>query len=245
MIDEIAAALEARADERTARQANRQFSSLRGIRGVPAGDIARIAADAWRTHHPRLPDDAEELAALFGQAHEDGLVAIGLLAAAWTDDPQRALDLGLDWGDRLDDIVTADALGWLVLGPVGLATGEWTAILDELGGHRRPEGRRTVAAMGLAACPVVVEGPAAAPLREKVRQRRIQMVDEVQTDPVRAVLDRLVRDEHPAIRKALRRVVRAFAADAPEAAVTWAESVPGGLPRLIGDEIRRAHRRTR
>ncbi|MEM6928657.1 MAG: DNA alkylation repair protein [Myxococcota bacterium] len=242
MNDAIAEALEARSDARTARQANRQFSSLRGIRGVPAGDVARVAAEAWRTHRPRLPDDAEELAALFGQAHEDGLVAIGLLAASWSGDPQRALDIGLDWGQRLDDIVTADALGWLVLGPVGLHTGEWVAILDELAGHRRPEARRAVVAMGLAATPAVVEGPAAAPLREKLGQRRIAMVDEVQAGPIRAVLDRLVRDEHPSVRKALRRVVRAFASGAPEAAVGWAADVPGGLPKLLGDEIRRAQR---
>jgi len=236
--------LEASADARTARTSIRQMSSLRGIRGVPAGDIARIAAETWRSHRPRLPDAAPELGALFGQAYEDGLVAIGLLAAAWSDDPDRALDLGLDWGDRLDDISTADALGWLVLGPIGLHTGSWTEILDELSGHRRPAGRRTVVAMALAACPIVVEGPAAAPLREKVGQRRLQMVDAVQSGPVRAVLDRLVRDPDPSVRKALRRVLRAWAAEAPGDAVEWASGIPGGLPRMLGDEIKRASRRT-
>ncbi|MEN0062012.1 MAG: DNA alkylation repair protein [Myxococcota bacterium] len=242
MNEAIGSALEAQADDRTARQLGKQIQCLRGIRGVAAGTVARVAAEAWRTHRPRLPDAAEALNATFGQAHEDGLVAVGLLAAAWPDDPDLALDLGLDWGDRLDDIMTADALGWLVLGPIGLQTGTWIEIRDELAGHRRPQGRRTVVAMGLAACPVPVEGPAAAPLREKVGTRKVQMVDAVQAGPVQAVLDRMIRDPHAMVQKALRRLVRAFGDHAPKAAVEWADGVKGGLPRLIGDEIRRARR---
>lgn len=243
MNDAIAAALEAKSDDRTARQAGKQLSSLRGIRGVPMGDVARVAAEAWRVHRPSLPDAMTDLNATFGQAYEDGLVAVGLLGAAWPDAPQAALDLALDWADRLDDIGTADALGWLVLGPVGLHEDAITEIIDELAEHRRPEGRRTVVAMGLAGCPVVVEGAAAAPLREKLGQRRVQMVEAVQVPAVQAILHRMVRDTHPSVQKALRRLVRAFADYAPKSAVAWAEEVRGGLPRLLGDEIRRARRR--
>ena len=243
--EEIGERLEARADERTARQTLRRQSSLRGVRGVPPADIARIAAETWRAHRPSLPDARGELNALFGQAYEDGLVAIGLLAAAWSEDPDGAKEIGFDWAERVDDIFTGDALGWLVLGPIGLGTGAWVEILDELSAHRRTEGRRTVAAMALAACPVVVEGPAAAPLREKIGQRSVQMVDQVQTGPVRSVLDRLVRDPDPSVRKALRRVLRAYATGAPEDAVDWAAGVSGGLPKLLGDEIKRARRRAK
>lgn len=243
MNDAIAAALEAQADETTARNVARQISCIRGIRGVPTSGLARLGAEAYKTHRPRLPAAAAALDATFGQAYEDGLVAIGLLGACWTDDPQSALDLGLDWADRIDDVQSADALGWLALGPPALAEGAWLEVIDELAGHRRAEGRRVLAAMGLAACPVVVEGPAAAPLREKLGQRRLQMVDEVQAIPVRHVLDRLVRDPDAKVHKALRRLVRAFADGDPEGAVAWADRVPGGLPRLLGVEIKRARRR--
>lgn len=240
---EIAKALDAKADDQTARKLSKQIQCLRGVRGVPVAEVAKVAAEAWRRHRPSLPDDAGALDATFGQAHEDGLVAIGLLGAAWPDDPAGAVDLALDWANRTDDVVTADALGWLGLGPAGLATAAWPEILDELAPHRRPEVRRAAVTMALAGCPVVVEGPAGAPLREKIGERRIRMVDEVQVAPVGLLLDRLVRDPHAMVQKALRRVVRAFADHAPEAAVAWADDIKGGLPRLLGDEIRRARRR--
>lgn len=52
-----------------------------------------------------------------------------------------------------------------------------------------------------------------------------------------------VRDEDAGVRKALRRVLRAWAKHDPASLVTWADGVRGGLPRLLGDEVQRARRR--
>src|SRR5690606_4371906 len=105
----IAETLEALAQDDVARRAGRMVQTLRGIRGVPQAEVARIAAAAWEEDPPRLPDDEDLLARLYGNAWEDGLVAIGLLAAALPDTPADALQIGLDWCTRIDDAPSGDA----------------------------------------------------------------------------------------------------------------------------------------
>ncbi len=241
-MEEVSELLEAMADAGTARSAGKQLTCLRGIRGVPPGEIARIADAAWREHKPRLPRDEDELDRLFGQAFEDGLVAIGLAAAAVGDDPEAALDMGLDWAQRTDDATTADALGWLLLGPAALAGPGLGAVRSRLLGHRRPEVRRACVMAGMAATPATVQGPAAAPLRARVGQRRLRIVDAALSEALAPHASALVKDEAPVVRKALRRLLRAWAADDPEAVVAWADTIAGGLPKLLKAEVDRARR---
>lgn len=233
--------LEALADEQTRARTARQISCIRGLRGVPQGELAQIAAELWRADPPRLPRDAPELAAAFGGAWEDGLIAIALLATAVTDDPRRALQIGLDWAERTDDLLTADALGWLILAPCALLLGCEDEILDRLE-DCRPEARRAAIAMGLGFLPIPVESPAAAGLRAKHELRHVQIVDAPRSDRLAPLCDRLVRDPAPAIRKGLRRVLRSWGAHDPQALARWAEGVRGGLPRMLSDEVRRASR---
>lgn len=240
MNSDVSERLAAAADAETALRAG--IRCMRGIRGVPTGEVARICAEAWRSSPPRLPDDAGGLDRLFGAAWEDGLVAIGLLSTAVQEDPASGLALGLDWAERTDDVTTADALGWLVLAPAALLAGGVDEVLAHLGGHRRTETRRAAAAMGLGFLPEPVEGPAAAALREKVGERHLRLVDQVLAGPLGRVCDRFVRDEDPALRKVLRRVLRAWAASDPRGVVRWADSVPGGLPKLLAAEVAPARR---
>ena len=58
------------------------------------------------------------------------------------------------------------------------------------------------------------------------------------------IVDGLLRDESPAVRKALRRVLRAWGQADPEAVTRWAVSVRGGLPRILQSEVKRAQRRS-
>ena len=134
--------LDALADSATARAALKQHQCLRGIRGVPMAEVARVGDAVWREDAPQLPASADELDQLFGAAWEDGLVAIGLLAACWSDDPEGALDQGLDWATRIDDIVSADALGWFVLGPVAMVTQQIGTLSSRLRSHPRDAVRR-------------------------------------------------------------------------------------------------------
>ncbi|MBX2799062.1 MAG: DNA alkylation repair protein [Myxococcales bacterium] len=237
--------LDALADADAARRTARHTSCLRGIRGVPPGDIARVTAELYRADPPRLPRDATDIDRGFGGAFEDGLVAIGLLATAVADAPSHALRLGLDWAERTDDVTTADALGWLILAPSTLMTSSLTEALTRLAGHRRPETRRVAVAMGLGFTPTSVEGPAAAGLREKLGERSIRIVDHAQSDALARVCSRFVSDAAPPVQKALRRVVRAWADDDPRRVVRWASTVKAGLPRMLRDEVRRAKSRER
>lgn len=241
----VSETLELASDETTARKLRKQVSTLRGLRGVPLGEVARIAASTWEASRPELPAAEDALNQLFGTAWEDGLVAVGLLAAALPDAPAEALRVGLQWVDRLDEHGTADALGWLVLGPAALLSGDPLAVLDPLLSHARVAARRAAAMAGMAWLPERIEGPSAAPVRARLGQKHVQWVDAPRSDAVAALLDRLVRDEAPEVRKAVRRVLRAWADSDPAAVVDWGDRWrrSGGLPRLLSDEVERARRR--
>lgn len=240
----VSETLEALADARTARALSKQVRPLRGVRGVSDGEVARIAAAAWTEDPPDPHQDEGELDRLFGAAFEDGLVAIGLLAALVPEDPELGWALGTRWLGRVDDVKTADALGWLVLGPSILLQGGDPAPLFALTADAtHPAARRALVSAGLAWTPAPLEGPSAAPLRTRVGDKHVRFVDAPLGGPLEALVDTFRRDEDPAVRKAVRRVLRAWAQDDPAAVVAWADGVRGGLPKLLGDEVVRARRR--
>lgn len=221
----------------------RGIRTLRGVRGVPHGDVARIAAEAWKDNELDLGDDRAALERLFGMAWEDGMIAIGLTAAALPDDAEEALDIGLGWLSRIDDTGTADALGWMVLGPAVLSTGTPIARLVAAAkdcGH--VAARRAAVAAGLAMTSEKLEGPAAAPLRERLGDRSIRFVEGAISPFLTELLLAFVYDDAAEVRKGVRRVLRAWTKDDPQAVVDWGEQVKGGLPKLLGQEVTRARR---
>ncbi len=232
--------LEALADAETARRQRKQAQPLRGIRGTPLAEVARIAAAAQQESPARLPEHAAELGELFAAAWEDGLVAIGLLAATVPDSPHDALDVGLDWLGRIDDVATADALGWLVLGGGCLASGE---PLSSLGKPMHVAAKRAVVMAAMAALPEPLEGASAAALRSKLSQRRVAWVDSPQSEVIAEHLNGWLRDEMPPVRKAVRRVLRAWTKWDPAAVTAWGDAVRGGLPKMLRAEVERARRR--
>ena len=238
--------LEALSDATLARRQRKQTQTLRGIRGVSMSEVARLSAAAWE-EDPCHPDrDASDLSELFGTAWEDGLVAIGLLAAGLPDAPEAALQLGLEWVERVDDVITADALGWLVLGPGALATGaDWFTVFEPVRSHRRDAIRRAGVAAAMAATPTPVEGPAAAALRSRLKAAEVRCVEAPINPLLHAVADQSWRDEGVAVRKALRRMLRAWGTADHEALSDWAEGVRGGLPKMLREEVRKAVSRAR
>lgn len=234
--------LEALADAGSARRSSSHTSSLRGIRGVPPGDIARVTSELWAADPTQLPRDGHDLSAAFGGAWEDGLVATGLLATAVADDPGYALELGLDWAERTDDVQTADAIGWLVLSPATLLGAPVDQVYSHLQHHRRPETRRAAVAMGLGYTPTPVEGPAAAALREKLKMRQVAMVEEAHRNRLHDLCIRFVRDGAPAVQKGLRRLLRCWTKADPHGVVAWGEEAGGALSKLHRAEVKRAKR---
>jgi hypothetical protein len=241
----VADLLEAVSNDKVAHARGKEIRTLRGVRGVAMGELARIGAAVWAEDAPSL-DDEDAINTLFNTAWEDGLVAIGILAALLPDDPAAALDLGRDWLERVDDHQTADALGWLVLGPGVLASGGSLAeALDGALTHRRPEVRRAAVSAGLALLPEEITGPSAAPLRARVGAEAVRFVDEPLSDEVRALLDLAVRDGDPAVRKAVRRLAAAWAMHEPDLASEWVVEVRGGAPKMIREAVDKAARKAR
>ncbi len=226
------------ADDVTERRYRSAHHSLRGIRGVPMAEVARIGHEAALAAPPELPRDREALEALFTSGWEDGLVAVGLLATCVAATPAEALDLGLVLAERTDDPTTADALGWLVVGPATLALGgDPASFLDRLASHARPDARRVAVAAALAATPAELEGAAAAPLRAVLRSEHASIVDEIRPRFVAAVIGRLLRD--PELQKPLRRVLKVWAAADAPSLLAWVGTVKGGLPTVLSAEIRK------
>jgi hypothetical protein len=240
----ISEMIEVLADSNTARRTGKNIQTLRGIRGTPMGEVARVASAVWLDDPPALPEAESALSSLFSAAFEDGLVAIGLLAALGPDHPEAALRIGREWLERTDDIVTADSLGWLVLGPACLASSTpMRTLVVEFRQHPRAAVRRATVTMGLAALPVRIEGPAAAPIRAKLQLRQVRFVDEAHSSHVADICSSYIRDSEPPIQKALRRLLREWGKAAPSEVTRWAASLRGGLPKLLQTEVKRAGRR--
>lgn len=242
---QVGAALQRAATAPLARRLAKQIAPAKGLRGTPGAAITAVLVDVWTHSPPRLPRDAGALQTLFSAAHEDGLVAVGLVSALVPDRPDAALGLAEDWVELVDDLPTADALGWLVWGPALLATGADVprALLSVRGqGHFR---RRAAVMAAMACVPTPVEGPAAAALRERLGQRRIAFVDEAMDAIVDPVASHYITDEDPQVRKALGRLLRAWAAASPDAVEAMVARQRGGIPRRVRQDVDKGLRKGR
>jgi len=243
-IHAISEVLDSKADRGLATRKSQHVQPLRGLRGTPAGEVAKLIAKTWRKQKPSLFDCADDLHQLFLTAHEDGLVAIGLTAAGLVDDPDIALDLAGRWLEMTDDVETADAIGWLLLGPGLLATGSASSLAGSAKDHRAVVRRASVMAC-MAALPVPVEGPAAAGLRERVGDKHIAIVDAPHSPVVRSVMESTFRDADPLVLRAVARVLRTWGESDPEAVVTFLENIKGGIAKRLREQAQKGIRKGR
>lgn len=221
----ISDALDGLADNQTRFKKAKHLQPIRGLRGVAARDIGPVIRDAW-TAGVDLGDDAEALRSLFSTAHEDGIVAIALVAAAMPDAPTLALELAEEWLDVVDDTGTADALGWLVLGPSLLSQGTPMSLPSyclESRDSCQPHPRRALVMSCMAALPIEVEGVAASALRDRMGLRRLSFVEQVIPDVCDGVLDAFWREGHPNVCKALARLVRSWGECEPEKVASFVQ----------------------
>ena len=229
--------LEMFADPYQAKKTQKHNKCLRGIRGVAPGEIARMATAYWVENGINLSRDGDDLRRLFGTAFEDGLLAITLLAPLATTEPDTCLDIALDWATMLDDAQTTDAIGWGVFGPILLVSPDGYDAIQTLQKHSNPWARRAAVMAGLAALPVPIEGTVAACIRANLEQKTVRFVDEAMHEWVQCILDASVRDSHPAVQKAVRRLTGVWAFHAPEEASIWGNEFRGGLPKMIRAEL--------
>lgn len=244
--DTLSETLELLSDGDLARKRTKQLGPFRGVRGVPQREVVNLLVATWNDDRPALEPHADALYDLFMSAHEDGLVAIGLVAALLPDDPTEALDFADRVFKHVDDVETADALGWLILGPGLLAAGEpFAPSLLELAHADRPEQRRVALMATLACCPVPIEGAAAAALRERTGERKTAFVGEPLTALALPVWDAFVRDRAACVQKALHRVARSWAVVDPDPVEQWMLDFSGGVPKSLRADITKAAKKGR
>ena len=97
--------------------------------------------------------------------------------------------------------------------------------------------------MGLAALPTLIEGPSSAPLRARLQVKQLRFVDEAHSPFLTVICDSFVKDNTPPVQKVLRRILRDWIKADPRAVVSWAELVPGGLPRMLQTEVKKAKKK--
>ncbi|HCH65036.1 MAG: hypothetical protein CL927_13530 [Deltaproteobacteria bacterium] len=228
-----------------ARGLKKHISPLRGVRGAPGSAMTEAILAGWKSGvHLDEATDVAQLKLLFSTAFEDGLVAVGLAAAATPDDPESGLELCRYWLSLTDDIQTADALGWLMWMPA-LLSGAGKGPSDLLDARNAdPFSRRAAVIALLAALPVPIEGPSAAGLRARLEQRRVAFVDAPLDEILEEVLPPFLNDSNPQVRKGIGRVVRTWAASSPDRAEA-AVHTPGGLHRVIRDELEKGLKKGR
>ena len=236
-LDLISEMLEAVSDREQAKKLGRHNKCLRGIRGVASGEIARVVVAAWEDASLSFPRDTHALDQLFGAAFEDGLAAIALLAPSACRRPMDSIHLALKWASQTDDPQTADAIGWALIGPSLLVEPQVYGEVEELLQHHRPWSRRVFVMAAMAALPIPLEGPVACCLREDLGTARVQFVDKAVDQWLIQILNATLRDDAPPVRKAVRRVIGAWALVDPDAAVEWADHFPGGIPKMIRAEL--------
>ncbi len=243
--DAVSELLEKNIQRDVARKRGKHIKAFRGLRGVPVQEITKILVKTW---NPKLNliDDGESLHTLFCTAHEDGLIAVGLLAAMVPDEPIAALEMVDRWVTMVDDTETADALGWMVLGPALLASGEpWLASLRTYRTEHGWGARRMAVMAGMALLPIPLQGMCAAALRERMGMPRLQFVAQADSPAIHELLHVFLRDEDPRVVKSFIRVARSWGESEPDDCEAWLGTVRGGVAKRLREELERGVKKGR
>lgn len=177
-----------------------------------------------------LPRDRKELNILFSQAYEDGLVAIALLSVAAISQPQSSLEIAERWSLMIDDALSADALGTLVIGPCLLRLG--SPFLARWLDTDKPYARRAEIMGLLAGVPECPKGPCVAALRAHFNAKDILFSESVQPSVVHALMHAMTHPFFaPIEKKALIRVLACVAFHAPDQMGEALQTAPTNLPK--------------
>ena len=238
----ISETLEALTDDATSRRYAKEHQTLRGIRGVPTGEIARLGDAVWQEDGVELPRDLPALHQLYGAAWEDGLLAIGLLATCVPDDPEAALAVGESSLQRVDDRASADALGWLVLGGAALATHKHLPV-TAAGNHLMAD--RAIASAAMAWVPCPIEGPSAASSAGQTGHTTRTMDGQDAPRMAPSTL-REPRSRQPSLHsKGIATRGQSMDPAAPDEVRDWAASVPGGISKVLRGDIEKVAKKAK
>jgi len=228
--------LSAHADSELAKKRRKNIQPFRGIRGVPHQIISEILAE---DPVAELPADRKHLSTLFAQAHEDGLVAIGLLSVACLQNPLAALELAEEWIGMIDDVESADALAKLVIGPAVVSLGlSFQERLDGAKQHSALAYRIEIISM-VTLFPEEVKGPCVAALRSQLNQQSIIFSPTINVAPVLENLGIFYREENHVIRKSILYLLRVSASWSYPELEAFLSSLHQGPPRWLRPAIKK------
>ncbi len=232
--------LSAHADSELSKKRTRASKVTRGFRGTPARLIAELLEEDPTVN---IKSEMEQLHRLFMTAHEDGMIAIGLLSVAALSEPDLAAELAERWLGLIDDVESADALGWTVLGPL-----ELQHVGSNAQHYRQWSGvyaKRAWITSLMAALPEPPKGAHVAALRAHLGAEQVIFVEAPAQELLQGAFPAFVTEENHTLRKAIAALIRSWATFTPEAVAEVIDAQRENLPRWLREPYERGVRRHR
>ena len=190
-------------DQTVYKNLRKQIQPFRGIRGIPYSVIAKELDEEYTL---QLPEQSEEIYALFLQSFEEGLIAIGILSVASLTQPEDVWEIIQRWLPMIDDVITGDALGKIIIGPCALQLD--LDIPNLISEYDNVYAKRALYMSLCAFVPSPPIGPWVSALRSHLQSEQIVFVEKPATHHYECLFSQFVKTEEPLLRKAIIHLVQ-------------------------------------
>ena len=190
-------------DQTVYKKLRQQIQPFRGIRGIPFSVIAKELDEEYTV---TLPEQSEELYSLFLQSFEEGLIAIGILSVAALSQPENSWELVQRWLPMIDDVITSDAIGKIVIGPCALQLN--LDIPNLISEYENVYAKRALYMSLCAFVPSPPIGPWVSALRSHLQSEQIIFIEKPITHHYEHLFSQFLKMEIPLLRKAIVHLVQ-------------------------------------
>ena len=224
-------------DHTVYKKLRQQIQPFRGIRGIP---FSVLATEIDSEYTVQLPEESDQIHALFLQSFEEGLIAIAMLSVAALTQPNQAWEIAQKWLPMLDDVISSDALGKIVIGACALQLNlDIPHILSE---YNNTYAKRSLY-MGLCAfVPAPPKGPWVAALRSHLQSEQVIFVEEPATHHYESLFVQFLKTEEPLLRKAIAHLILLWSTYDLLSLDKKIESHPQNLPKWLKKSYERGRK---
>jgi hypothetical protein len=215
-------------DKNTFKKMKQQIQPFKGIRGVPYATIAQLLDEDPSVD---IESQSEELHSLFMGSFEEGLIAVGLLSVASLTHPSDSWELAQKWLTMVDDIITTDALGKIVIGPCALQLN--IDIPKELQINNKVYSQRALLMSLCSFVPESPKGPWVSALRSHLQSEQVIFVDKPMTHHYQSLFPYFLKEEQPQLRKSIIYLIQLWSSHDLPSLDKIIEKHPQNLPKWL------------